>query len=182
LRALTPARRARVLRLWIAEQGLPPLPAEGVAHVEADVLEARDDADPRFAWHGAAIRAWRNLLHADRHVPALPTDWRCEWDGSAPIALPDGDSLQLEGASSFDAPLIVHTRQGGERITLPARAHSHALKQALQDFGVPPWERERLPLLSDRGGELLAAGDLMYSAPFDAWLRQHQARLRWQRE
>ena len=77
-------------------------------------------------------------------------------------------------------PLRVHARRGGERITLPGRSHSHALKHVLQDLRVPPWERAQLPLLSDRGGALLAAGDLVYSAEFDAWLRTHGARLHWQ--
>ena len=67
---------------------------------------------------------------------------------------------------------------GGERIVLPGRGHSHSLKQALQDLGVPPWERRRLPLLS-RDGALLAAADLAYAADFDRWLRERHARLVW---
>ena len=62
---------------------------------------------------------------------------------------------------------------------LAGRAHSHALKHVLQDQGVPPWRRERLPLLSDADGELLAAGDAILSARLDAWLRGRGARLRW---
>jgi tRNA(Ile)-lysidine synthase len=50
----------------------------------------------------------------------------------------------------------------------------------LQDLGIPPWVRERLPLLSDASGELLAAADLACSARFDAWLRERGARLLWQ--
>jgi tRNA(Ile)-lysidine synthase len=73
----------------------------------------------------------------------------------------------------------VHARQGGERIVLPGREHSHALKHVLQDLGVPPWERERLPLLSDAQGRLLAVGDLVHAASFDAWLRERDARLVW---
>lgn len=179
LRALPAPRRARVLRCWVAELGLPPLPAGGITCIEADVLDARDDADPRFAWHGATIRAWRDLLHADRPYPVLPAAWRCEWDGAIPIRLPGGGELHLEGGRPFDAPVTVHARQGGERITLPGRDHSHALKHVLQELGIPPWERERLPLVSNAQGELLAAGDLVYAAAFDAWLLQNGLRLRW---
>jgi len=158
---------------------LPPLPGEGIARIEAEVLDARDDADPQFAWHGAMVRAWRDLLHADRQRPALPSDWRHAWDGSTPASLPGGGELRLEGGSRFDMPMTVHARQGGERITLPGRGHSHALKHVLQDLGVPPWERECLPLLSNAQGELLAAGDLVYSADFDAWLLRNGLRIRW---
>src|SRR3546814_653256 len=56
----------------------------------------------------------------------------------------------------------------------------HALKHVLQDLGVPPWQREHLPLLSDASGEVHAAGDRAVSATLDAWLSTHGAHLRWQ--
>ncbi|KQY51971.1 tRNA lysidine(34) synthetase TilS [Lysobacter sp. Root494] len=180
LQALPPARRARVLRRWIAELDLPSLPAEGIAHIETQVLTARDDADPCFRWHGAELRAWRDLVHAGPLQQSLGAGWSCEWDGATTVSLPDGSVLLLEGASGFGRSLRVHARQGGERITLPGRDHSHTLKHVLQELGVPPWVRERLPLLSDDSGELLAAGDLACSAGFGTWLREHSARLLWQ--
>lgn len=179
LQALPAPRRARVLRRWINELGLVPLPAEGIAHVEAEVLPARDDADPRFRWAEAEIRAWRDLVHAGRTRTPLQSDLNSEWDGTAPLSLPDGSLLQLLQAGGFDAPVRVHARQGGERIVLPGRDHSHALKHVLQDLGVPPWVRERLPLLSSNDGELLAAGDLVFSAEFGNWLRARNQRLVW---
>jgi tRNA(Ile)-lysidine synthase len=179
LLALPRARRARVLRRWVATLGLPPLPASGLAAIESSLLPAAPDAQARFAWSGAAMQRWRGLLHADGERPVLPDDWTCEWDGAAPLALPGGGALQLHGASRFEAPLQVHARRGGERIALPGRGHAHALKHVLQDLGVPPWLRERLPLLSAADGTLLAAGDLAKSAAFDAWLRAHDASIAW---
>lgn len=179
LRALAPARRARVLRRWIGALALPPLPAQGVARIETELLPARADADAAFAWNGAVVRAWRDLLYAHAARAPLPPDWRAGWDGRAPLALPDGGQWRLQGAAGFDAPLIAHARRGGERIALPGRAHRHSLKHALQALGVPPWERERLPLLADADGELWAAGDLLYSARMETWLRERGARLLW---
>ncbi len=178
LKRLPVARRARVLRRWTDELALPPLPAQGIATIEQDLIEAGSDAEAAFAWSGAVVRRWRDLLHADWQYPALAKDWAVEWDGRAPLSLPGGGRWVLEGADAFDAALRAHARQGGERIALPGRGHSHALKHVLQDLGVPPWERIRLPLLSDNAG-LLAAGDLLYSASFDAWLRDRGARLVW---
>ena len=87
--------------------------------------------------------------------------------------------MHLDPALRLPEPLVVGMRQGGERITLPGRQHSHALKHVLQDLGVPAWEREHLPVLRSADGDVVAAGDLVYSAAFDAWLRQHRARLHW---
>lgn len=178
LRALPAPRRARVLRRWIGQAGLPPLPAAGLAAVERSLLHARADASAQFAWHGATLRSWRDALHAERDPPPLPADWQAQWDGHAPLALPDGRRLRLCGAAplGFDAPLLVRLRQGGERIVLPGRSHSQALKHLLQEHAVPPWQRARLPLLFE-GDRLLAAGTGLVAAPLHAWLQARRARL-----
>ena len=77
----------------------------------------------------------------------------------------------MDPASAFDTPLELRPRIGGERITLPGRTHSSELKHVLQALGVPPWERNRLPLLFAADGELLAAGDVALSARLQDWLR-----------
>lgn len=177
VRGLPVARRARVLRRWVDELRLPSLPSRGVVQIEADLLGPATDARAEFAWSGTVVRRWRDVLHADIQRSPLPNDWQVQWDGRQPLALPGGGALQMLGADGFDAPLRVHARQGGERIRLPGRSHSHSLKHVLQDKVVPPWQRERLPLLSTQDGELLAAGDLVYSLTFDAWLQAHGAGL-----
>jgi tRNA(Ile)-lysidine synthase len=176
--------RRRVLRAWVAERGLPPIPAEGLARIESDLLHARPDSGAAYAWSGAVVRAWHATLHADRASTPLPADWSTDWDGVAPLALPGGGRLVLEAADAapraagFDRPLRAHARGGGERIRLPGRRHTHSLKHALQDAGIPPWRRERLPVLSDPDGEVLAAGDAILSARLAEWLDRQALRLR----
>jgi tRNA(Ile)-lysidine synthase len=64
-----------------------------------------------------------------------------------------------------NARIVVKARSGGEKIRLPGRKGSHALKKLFQDAGIPPWERETIPLvyLDDK---LAAVGDLWISADF----------------
>ena len=181
LQVLPATRRTRVLRRWIADLGLPPLPAQGIASIERSLLAAPRDARACFDWHGARIQRWRDLLHADLLRPPLAATWTTTWDGRAPLALPTGDTLALEGATGFDAPLRIHARRGGERLRLPGRAHSHTLKHLLQDAAMPPWQRDRLPLLSAPEGTLLAAGDTLLAAPLAQWLGARGARLAWTR-
>jgi len=90
--------------------------------------------------------------------------------------------LSLEGA--FVAGLVAGPYAGavigalvgvpplanGELIALPGRTHSHSLKHCLQDADIPAWDRARLPLLVDADDAVLAAGDRVLSATFDAWL------------
>lgn len=179
LLALTPARRARAVRHWIAQLGLPPLPARGVEALEASLLTPRHDAQARFDWDGVRLRRWRDQLHAGPVLGPLPADWQATWDGSAALQVPGGGHLQLEGAARFETPLLAGARQGGERIQLPGRQHHHALKHVLQELGIPPWERQRLPVLRDVDGTVLAAGDRVQSATLAAWLHERNARLQW---
>ncbi|MDH5835700.1 tRNA lysidine(34) synthetase TilS [Luteimonas kalidii] len=196
LAALPAARRARVLRLWMERAGLPPLPARGVARVDAWLDGERPADAATFAWQVGEIRYWRDLLWAGPAPPPGPADVRLRWNGACALAWPGGGVLALEPAdlranpdaapASGEAPLrvpaagfVVHARRGGERITLPGRRHSHALKHVLQDLGVPPWIRARLPILADADGSLLAAGDVAVSDRFDTWLRATGRRLSW---
>lgn len=180
LEALAPAWRDRALRHWVQGQGLPPLPPQGLRAIAEELLPARGDGEPAFAWSGAVVRRWRDLLYAGPALAPLPADFTGEWDGCAPLPLPTGDVLSLMPGFAFDAPLRVHTRQGGERLVLPGRAHSSELKHVLQELGLPPWLRARLPLLSAPDGQLLAAGDVAIAAPLHDWLAARGARLRLQ--
>lgn len=180
LQPLSPTRRSRVLRAWINALALPPLPQQGVQQIERALLHAEEDAQARFRWQDVCVQRWRGLLYVYHLTPVLPEDWACTWDGAQPLLLPSGTTLSLHGAARFDAALRVHARQGGERILLPKRAHSHSLKHVLQTCAIPPWQRERLPLLSAADGTLLAAGDQILSATLTTWLKNHGAHLSWQ--
>ena len=69
------------------------------------------------------------------------------------------------------------------RHAVEVRRVDHAVVQRhddlLQDARVPPWQRERLPLLSAADGTLLAAGDRLCSATLAGWLDARGARLQW---
>jgi len=178
LLALDGASRRGVVRLWLRELGLPAPPAAVIDRVDR-LLDARADATPLLAWPGAELRRYRDGLHAMAPLAPPARDWSRHWDGSTPLALPSGFGiLELAGdALRFDPPLLVAPRRGGERLRLPGRSHHAPLKDALQQLGVPPWLRERLPLLHATDGTLLAAGDLVLA---DAWHAHANGRqLRW---
>ncbi|MCE7033155.1 tRNA lysidine(34) synthetase TilS [Lysobacter sp. GX 14042] len=182
LLALDVPTRSRVLRAWVAALGLPPLPAGGLERLQRELIPARRDAEAAYRWQGAGIRAWRDVLQAGPFPPPLPAGWRQDWDGTGTCLLPGGDTLQLDPQVPQALPAMeVHARRGGERIRLPGRDHSHALKHVLQDLGIPPWERGCMPLLSTARGELLAAGDRILSATFSDWLERNGLRLHWHR-
>ena len=141
------------------------------------------EAQEYCRWAGLRLQRWRGLLHVEGTSAAPAPDYRREWDGRAPLRLPGG-SLALAGAAqglpAGLLPLRVGPRLGGERIRLPGRRHSHALKDCLLQAGVPPWRRRHLPLLRAPDDELLAAGDAVLSGRWQSECAAHGLRLHWQ--
>ncbi|MBA0281071.1 tRNA lysidine(34) synthetase TilS [Stenotrophomonas maltophilia] len=179
LRQVSPGRAARVLRAWVLGHAAAPLPATVLQQALEELLPADIDRQARVRWQDHVIQQWRDhayLLPA--RLPSLPLGWQAAWDGRAPLPLPDGGQLSLLGASAFEQPLQVRARVGGERILLPGRQHSHALKDCLQREHLAPWRRAQLPLIFD-GPQLLAAADVVIAAPLQAWLQANEAQLQW---
>ncbi|HZP65000.1 MAG TPA: tRNA lysidine(34) synthetase TilS, partial [Rudaea sp.] len=110
-------------------------------------------------------------------------DWHCEWNG-APLELPGGGTLCLvRGATAGTQPLpafVVGYRRGGEKLKPAGKPHTRELRLLLQELGVPPWERPRLPLVF-ADGELAAVGDIVLSAAGQNLLERLGARIVWTR-
>jgi tRNA(Ile)-lysidine synthase len=177
LRSQPPALRRTVLGRWLDQLGLPRPPPGLWQRLEPDLLDARVDATPLLAWRGAELRRYRDLLFAMAPLPPLDTDWSHRWDGTEPLVLPAGfGRLALDPPQPIE-PMTVAPRRGGERLRQPGVRRE--LRTLLQDLGVPPWTRDRLPLLHAPDGELLAAGDLALAPDFAARLRAAGSRLRW---
>jgi tRNA(Ile)-lysidine synthase len=186
LLALSPPWRARVLRQWFASLGLPSPPGRAFARIDTELLASRHDAQPEYRWAGLRLQRWRDLLHVEADGATGTDGFSCQWNGASRLQLPGGGSLELlaaAGAAALPdglAPLRIGARQGGERIRLRGRSHSHALKDCLLQAGLPPWLRRRVPLLHAPDDELLAAGDAVLS---ERWQRAAEASglvLRWQ--
>jgi tRNA(Ile)-lysidine synthase len=159
LRALREPRQRNLLRFWLRRLNLPIPDARQLQHILHDALTAAGDRNPHIRWPGAEVRRYRAGLYA--MPPLTPHDarqtflWRATADGWPPLELPGVGWLRMEATvgaglraeALAGGGLLVRFRQGGERFRPVGRSHSQELKKLLQEAGVPPWERERLPLL-----------------------------------
>lgn len=50
-------------------------------------------------------------------------------------------------AELFSAGLTLKNRQGGEKIQLAGKAHHQTLKKLFQQWQIPVWQRDSIPLL-----------------------------------
>ncbi|MEJ2657252.1 MAG: tRNA lysidine(34) synthetase TilS [Desulfobacterales bacterium] len=155
LRRLPTNRARNAIRVWLHDKGLP-MPSEArLARILEDVLTAGEDRMPCVDWPGAEVRRYRDDLYAFAPLPPHDPSTIYEWNPNEPLELPalnlcltQQDLLDLGvDVTALDTPLTVRFRQGGERCRPKGRNETHELKKLLQEEGVPPWERERIPLV-----------------------------------
>ena len=166
---LSAARQRNVLRFALRKCGLSTPTAMQLSRVLEEVLPARPDAEPLVQWPGASVRRYRNRLYL------LPEEL-----GQQPVATAvAGRNVELGAglgmlrfepgaknglsAALFSDQLRLEFRQGGEEFKPVGHRHTRKLKKLLQEEGVVPWMRDRLPLLYS-GERLIAVGDLWLAA------------------
>ncbi len=179
---LPPALRDPVLRLWLRSLGLDAPAHFHVVELERQLRAAGADRTPCVSWDNTQVRRYRQRIYAIQAPSAVPADWQANWDGAA-LALPAGGTLVMQSPAStrpaqFSPPLQVRYRRGGERFKPAANAHSRELRSVLQDAGVPPWLRDRIPLIF-ADGELIAIGDAILSDTGRACCDAHAGRIVW---
>jgi tRNA(Ile)-lysidine synthase len=183
LRALTPPRRRLLLRHWLRMQGYPP-PSEAQLAQVAAIPDAAADAEPRVCWPGVEVRRYRDALLAMAPLLRVGHDWSAAFAPPGAQSLPGGGLLvstpRVGGGLRADRDYRIALRHGGERCRPQGRAHSQSLKKLLQAAALPPWWRERLPLLWC-GDELAAVADLWVCEGFVAAPGEPGWQLRWQR-
>jgi len=161
LLALSPARRAALLRYWLVRvRGLHAPAARRLALIERELLRSRGANTPRMAWPGAELARHAGLLYAFAPLPAAPWPLRLP---AAPATVDLGrlGRLELEpcvgsglAVARGAGPLELRTRAGGERLQLAARGVQRELKDLLREARLPPWTRARVALVY-AGAELL---------------------------
>src|SRR5690606_20657017 len=99
------------------------------------------------------LRRYRGHAWLERDTKPVAIDMT--WHGESELHLPDGSRLGFERRqgcglawSRLDGmPLRIRNRRGGERFRPDSRRPTRTLKHLLQEAAMPPWLRERLPLL-----------------------------------
>ena len=181
-------RRSNALHHWLKDHGLH-LTMPALDELMRQLDQARADRHPLLRSQGHVVRWHRGLLHL---LPEQREDCArgCEvlaWPRpQEPLALPADRSQLLLRDDGTDGGLdvsflqrswTVRLRRGGERLRLPGRSHRHAVKDLLQQRALPPWQRQRLPLVYV-DGELAAVPGVAVGAAF--WSRQSRWMVHWE--
>jgi tRNA(Ile)-lysidine synthase len=170
LRALSSERQRNLLRYVVRELGLPAPPSRQLWSIVDDLIPAREDAQPLVEWPGVEVRRYRDCVYILAATPAAADDGSFVVPGNEIELGPGMGELLLRPGAAVglsDAVvgrgLEVRYRQGGEEIKPVDQQYTKKLKKLLQEEGVVPWMRDRLPLVYS-GNELVAVGDLWLAA------------------
>jgi tRNA(Ile)-lysidine synthase len=179
-------RQRNLLRYWLRQQGVMLPQRRKLNEILRVMLEAGEDRQPHVDWQGGEVRRYRDALFASAAgLPAI--DWQQHWDLQGPLRLPPGlgslaikeNGHELDLSRLASAPVRVSFRQGGEQCRPAGRGHRHSLKKLFQEAAVPPWQRERTPLVYV-GDELAQIMGVCVCEPFKAQAGKPSVNIVWQ--
>jgi tRNA(Ile)-lysidine synthase len=173
---LAAPRRDNLIRYWIRRRGFAAPSALLLRGIAQAVESTPRSQQATVTWPGVEVRRYRDALWVMRPLAEPDTKLDLTWAPTTPLAVPGtgyilraedviGSGLAREQIAT--AKVSVRLRRGGEICHLPGRRHHHKLKKLLQDAHVPPWERQRLPLIF-ADDVLAAVADRWVCAPFAA--------------
>ena len=154
LLALSPARQRNVLRYWISSRGFVLPSAAVLEQIRTAALASGVETSPRVQWGEAEIRRYRQQLYLQAPLAEHDASQSLSWDlqqalnlPSLGIALTPADLSRQGLRLPQGARVQVRFRSGGESIRASKRDCSKDLKGIFQEFGLPPWLRDRIPLI-----------------------------------
>jgi len=155
LSQLSEVRQYNVLRYWINAAGYDKPRRNILQEVIASVLPAAEDATPLVLWGSTEIRRYQDTLYILQALNSHEIHHVYTWDGEQPLHI---ETLNLELSlkqavgkglkqDAVARTMTVRFRQGGEQLRPHGRQHTHSLKKLMQEAGIPPWQRYRIPLI-----------------------------------
>ncbi|MBA2655277.1 MAG: tRNA lysidine(34) synthetase TilS [Gammaproteobacteria bacterium] len=143
-----------IIRYWLQQLNLSLPSTQKLALLLKEIMNARPDAVPLLRWKNVEVRRYGDHLYAMRpllkHSPNLVIDWDLQQDLPLPgdlgvIRLQEVEQLGLKLHELQE--VSIRFRQGGEKCLLKNRQNRHCLKKLFQAWRIPPWRRDRIPLL-----------------------------------
>jgi tRNA(Ile)-lysidine synthase len=189
LQALNAARAKNLLRYFLHERGAPMPQVVQLDDMLQQLCTAREDAAVciRFAAEEWQVRRYQGRVYVLRAQRAFERNLVLSWQGEDSLDWPaTGARIAFEPtigqgvsvAKLARAALTLRLRQGGESLRPAANAANRTLKNLLQERHIPPWQRERWPLLYC-GETLVCVAGVAIAADYQACENEPGILLKW---
>ena len=165
-------QQKNVIRLWIRNNNIVLPNTERLESGIKSLIGAAVDKNPILDWDYGIIRRYQGLLYLEKMQQHIARE-ELSWDLCSAIKIDNetalepkcisGVGLSKEYASRAD--ITIKYRKGGERCRPFGREGSHELKKLFQEYKIPPWMRDKIPLIYI-GGEIAVVVGCCYCKPF----------------
>jgi len=165
LLGLPQQRRQATLREWVRRHAVALPDQARLQEIERSVLSAGPDSSPLVTWSDVGVRRYRDQLWL---LPATqgPLPATLAWPDRPELVLPAGCGRLRRTPAPAGIPdrywkegrVTVRWRSEGLRCRPRGREGTRSFKKLAQELGIPPWQRDRVPLLYV-DGELAAVAD-----------------------
>ncbi|ETO93623.1 tRNA lysidine(34) synthetase TilS [Legionella oakridgensis] len=181
LASLDRARVGNVLRVWLKKNQVRLPPTTILRRLIDELIFASQDANPHVQWDDVEVRRYQRALYLLKHQKATQSRGKQRWaffpqplslDGMGYLyAEPVAKGLKVPAGSAIE----VGFREGGE--TLFWHGQTKQLKKLMQQWRIPPWQRDSIPLIYINGC-LAAVADYAISDYFLGSDTAYQIQLR----
>ncbi|HYR05872.1 MAG TPA: tRNA lysidine(34) synthetase TilS [Gallionella sp.] len=176
LTELDAARAKNLLRWFLYQRGAPMPQAAQLDDMLHQLCEARPDATVCVAYGDWEVHRYQGRVYALHALGEFDRSLVLPWRGEEEMALPQlgcvlgfvhrmGEGMSMKKLAA--AQVTIRLRSGSETLRPHPNAATRTLKNLLQEHHVPPWRRERLPLLYC-GEELVCVPGVAIAAEYQA--------------
>ncbi|HEX5338773.1 MAG TPA: tRNA lysidine(34) synthetase TilS [Gallionella sp.] len=174
LQRLSQPRAKNLLRYFLHSRSAPMPQTAQLDDMLPQLCGARQDAEVCVAYSDWQVRRYRGRVYALRALDDFDPSLVLPWDGELELDWPplrtrlifnrvEGRGISLEKLRR--AAVTLRLRGGGEALRPYPNAPTRTLKNLLQEHHVPPWQRDRLPLLYC-GDELVCVPGVAVAAEY----------------
>ncbi len=170
---LSPQQQAIVVREWLRQQHHASPTETQLQQVLMQMLVSSVQASPCVAWANVEVRRYRTLIYALESPQVFDSVIQYPWDLKRPLELRGLNECLVacdvigEGISQkklTGLSLVINfrywnpTEMPGADHRPESRVKASKLKKIMQQMGVPPWLRSRVPILSSQGKLIALVG------------------------
>ena len=176
LQSLSQPRAKNLLRYFMHSIGAPMPQTSQLDDMLQQLCNARQDAAVCVGYDEWQVRRYQGRVYVLRAPGDFDRNLVLPWQGESELAWPAlntrlrFDTAPASGISLEKlqhAPVTLRLRHGGETLRPYPNAATRTLKNLLQEHHIPPWQRDRLPLLYC-GEELVCVPGVAIAAEYQA--------------
>ncbi len=171
IKQLDVARQRLLLRYWLKQLKLPMPATVHIDHILHDAVHSTPSAMPCVHWQGGEVRRYQDDLYAMSPLNVFNCELEIPWRLNTPLNLPENsgcltaEKVKGKGLDCSITEVTIRFRQGGELCRSAESGCSKSLKKLFQEKNIPPWLRDRVPLLYV-GDQLAAVVGICVCEPF----------------